>query len=115
MFHSQQNLSEFNQLKCKVIVNLPPDSEDQDSDGVGAESGAALMAHCSAPLGSPGWDKHLVLVSEGRHSRMGWMDGNHLLNIDSEQGYRHRGHLDSLQALPTHGSREESYSSVSRE
>lgn len=109
MHRSQQNLSEFNRLKCKVIVNLPLDSEDQDSDGVGAESGAAQIPHRSAPLGSPGWDKHLALVSEGRHSRTGWMDGNHLLNIDSEQGYRHRGRLDSLQALPTYGSREESY------
>lgn len=109
MYCSQQNLSEFNQLKCKVIVNLPLDSEDQDSDGVGVVSGAAQTAHCSAPLGSPGWDKHLVLVSEGRHSRTGWMDGNHLLNIDSEQGYRHRGRLDSLQALPTYGSQEESH------
>lgn len=81
-------------------IQDPLDNEDQDSDGVGAVSGAAQMAHCSAPLGSPGWNKHLVLVSEGRHSRTGWRDGNHLLNIDSEQGYRHRGRLDSLQALP---------------
>lgn len=28
------------------------------------------------------------------------MGGNHLLNTDSALGYRHRGHLDSHQALP---------------
>lgn len=90
-----------NQLRCYVIVNSPLDSVDQDSDDVGAESVAARMAHCSAPLGSPGWDNDLEPVSEGQHSRKGWMGGNHLLNIDSALGCRHLGHLDNLQALPT--------------
>ena len=74
---------------------------DQGSDDAGAESVAAQTAHCSAPLDSPGWDKDLEPVSECRHSRKGWMGGNHLLNTDSALGCRHHGRLDKLQALPT--------------
>lgn len=78
----------------------PLDSVAQDSDDVGAESVAAQTARCSALLDSPGWDKNLEQASEGQHSRKGWMDGNHLLNIDSVLGCRLRGHLDNLQASP---------------
>lgn len=45
-------------------------------------------------------------VSEGQHSRKGWMGGNHSLNIDSALGCTHHGHLDKLQALPTSVSQE---------
>lgn len=81
-------------------MNLPLDSGGQGSDDVGVERVAAQTARCSAPLGNPGWNKHLELVFGGQHSRKGWMDENHLLNIDSELGCRHHGHLDNLQALP---------------
>lgn len=84
-----------------VLKILPLDSELQDSDDVDAENVAAQMVYCSAQLDSPGWDKDLVQVSEGQHSRKGWMGGNHLLNTDSEVGCRHHGHLDNLQASPT--------------
>lgn len=86
-------------------MNSPLDSEGQGSGGVGAGSAAA---QCSAPLGNPGWDKHLEPVSGGRHSRKGWMDETHLLNIDSEQGCRHHDHLDKLQASPTYESQGQS-------
>lgn len=84
-------------------IQDPLDSVVQDSGDVGdvgAGSAAAQTAHCSALLDSPGWDKDLELVSEGRHSRKGWTGGNHLLNIDSVLGCRHHGHLDNLQASP---------------
>lgn len=89
-------------------MNLPLDSEGQCSGGVGAESAVALTGQCSAPLGNPGWDKHLEPVSGGQHSRKGWMDETHLLNIDSELGCRHHDHLDKLQASPTYESQGQS-------
>lgn len=81
-------------------MNSRLDSVDQDSDdvGAGAESVAARTARCSAQLDSPGWDKDPEPVSEGRHSRTGWMGGNHLWNIDPAVGCRHHGHSDNLQA-----------------
>lgn len=99
------DVNSFNQM---VIVNSPLDSERQGSGGVGAESAAAQTTQCSALLGNPGWDKHLGLVSGGRHSRKGWMDETHLLNIDSELGCRHHDHLDKLRASPTHESQGQS-------
>lgn len=87
-------------------MNLPLDSEDQGSGG--AESAAAQTAQCSAPLGNPGWNKHLEQVSGGRRSRKGWTDGTHLSSTDSEPGCRHRDHLDKLRASPTHGSQGQS-------
>lgn len=96
-FHDHFHCSEDMDL---LDIQGPLDSEGQGNGGVGAESAAAQTAQCSAPLGNPGWDKHLELVSGGRHSRKGWMDENHLLNIDSELGCRRRGRLDNLQASP---------------
>lgn len=91
-----------------VIVNLPLDSEGLGSGGVGAASAAAQTAQSSAPLGNPGWDKHLEPASGGRHSRKGWMDETHLLNIDSELDCRHHDHSDKLQASPTYESQGQS-------
>lgn len=99
---SPSEKTDVNSFSQTVIVNSPLDSERQGSGGVGAESAAALTAQCSAPLGNPGWDKHLGPVSGGRHSRKGWMDETHLLNIDSELGCRRHDHLDKLQASPTY-------------
>lgn len=93
----RENSCEFISSKC--LVNIP-----QGSGDVGAASATAQAAQCSAPLGNPGWDKHLELASGGRHSRMGWMGGNHLLSIDSELGCRHHGRLDNLQASPVYES-----------
>lgn len=92
---TQSEKTDVNSSSQGVIVNLP-----QGSGDVGAESAAAQAAQCSAPLGNPGWDKHLELASGGRHSRKGWMGENHLLSIDSELSCRHHGCLDNLQASP---------------
>lgn len=91
--------TDVNSFHQSVTVNLP-----RGSGGVGAESAAAQTSQSSAPPGNPGWDKHLELVSGGRHSRKGWMGGNHLLSIDSELGCRHHDRLDNLQASPAYES-----------
>lgn len=96
---TQSETTDANSLSQGVIVNLP-----QGSGDVGAESAAAQAAQRSAPLGNPGWEKHLEPASGGRHSRKGWTGENHLLGIDSELGCRHRGCLDNLQASPAYES-----------
>lgn len=78
----------------------PLDNEGRDTDGVGVVSATVQTARCSDLQDSLGWDKDLTQVSEGQHSRKGWMGGNHLLNIDPAPDCRHHGHLDNLQALP---------------
>lgn len=87
-------------FRCSEDMDLQDIQGPQGSGDVGAESAAAQAAQCSAPLGNPGWDKHLELASGGRHSRKGWMGENHLLSIDSEPSCRHHGCLDNLQASP---------------
>lgn len=81
-------------------IQVPLDSVVQDNDGVGNEAGQTLQR--SALEDNLGWGMDLERVSEasGQHSKMGWMGGSYLRNSDPGLHCRHRGHLDTLLALP---------------
>lgn len=79
-------------------MDIPDPLDYVVQDSVHADVGnvAVQWDHCF-DLSSLEVDMVLLKVSEDQHNRKDLMGGNHL-DIVSEMGYRHHGHLDNLQA-----------------